>query len=65
MLYGKIQFQETMMHFFEIIVNIHAYLLVVTKITFIQTTKDSFGNLALNGEAQNIVSHPINNVMVI
>jgi hypothetical protein len=35
------------------------------KILFSQTTKDSFGNWVLNGEAQNIASNPINNVRVI
>ncbi|MER5176540.1 MAG: FxLYD domain-containing protein, partial [Candidatus Nitrosocosmicus sp.] len=34
------------------------------KILFIQTTKDTFGNWILNGEAQNIASNPINNVRI-
>ncbi len=35
------------------------------KILFNQTTKDSFGNWLLNGEAQNIAPFTINNVMVV
>jgi hypothetical protein len=35
------------------------------KILFNQTTHDNLGNWVLNGEAQNIGSNPINNVMVV
>ena len=35
------------------------------KILFNQTTQDNFGNWVLNGEAQNIGTNPINNVIVV